>query len=79
MKVTDYQLLSARQQHAMKVAMVVRNALENFHVAYLSDPQMKDLNQLVRYAIDDGYVPHRGGRRRSRGSTLLRVDDRLDP
>ena len=36
---------------ALFVAMVVRNALENFHSQHLSDAQMKELNPLIRGAI----------------------------
>lgn len=36
---------------ALFVAMVVRNALEDFHCQHLSDAQMKELNPLIRGAI----------------------------
>lgn len=35
------------------LAMYIRNALEDFHVANLSDAQMKDLNQIIRQALYD--------------------------
>lgn len=53
MKAHDFRLLSPRQQHTLVVAMLVRNALEDFHVAHLSDVQMKELNRLIRYGIYD--------------------------
>jgi hypothetical protein len=53
MNARDFQLLSPRQQHTLVVAMLVRNALEDFHVAHLSDTQMKELNRLIRYGIYD--------------------------
>src|SRR5262245_60252351 len=40
-----------REDAAMYVAMVVRNALEDFHCRHLSDEQMKELNPLIRNAI----------------------------
>ena len=36
---------------AMYIAMVVRNALEDFHCRHLSDEQMKELNPIIRNAI----------------------------
>lgn len=35
----------------MYMAMAVRNAMENFHVKNLSDPQMAELNPIIRNAI----------------------------
>lgn len=53
MKVQDFTKLTARQQHALILAMYVRNAIEDFHVAHLSDAQMKELNPLIRQALFD--------------------------
>lgn len=39
------------QRFALYIAMVVRNALEDFHCAYLSDSQMAELNPIVRDAV----------------------------
>lgn len=36
------------------LAMVVRNAMEDYHHKYLSDEQMKELNPIVRNAIYTG-------------------------
>lgn len=36
---------------AKYIAMVVRNAMEDFHCAHLSDAQMKELNPIIRNAI----------------------------
>jgi hypothetical protein len=33
------------------IAMVVRNAMEDFHVKHLSDVQMAELNPIIRNAI----------------------------
>jgi hypothetical protein len=35
----------------MVMAMYLRNALEDFHVAHLSDAQMKELNKIIRQAL----------------------------
>lgn len=39
------------RQTAMYIAIVVRNAMEDFHVQHLSDAQMRELNPLIRNAI----------------------------
>ncbi len=36
---------------AMVIAMSVRNAMEDFHCANLTDEQMKELNPIVRNAV----------------------------
>ena len=36
---------------AMYVAIVVRNAMEDFHCEHLTDEQMKELNPIIRNAI----------------------------
>jgi len=41
---------------AMYVARVVRDAIEDFHVAHLSDDQMAELNPLIRQGILDALV-----------------------
>ena len=42
------------QTVATYMAMVVRNAMENFHCEHLSDEQMKELNPIIRNAICTG-------------------------
>ena len=42
------------QEIAMFLAMVVRNAMEDFHAKHLSDEQMRELNPIVRNAIYTG-------------------------
>src|SRR5687767_7876176 len=45
-------LLSEETQHYAKyIAIVVRNAMEDYHVKHLSDEQMKELNPIIRNAI----------------------------
>ena len=36
---------------AKYIAITVRNAMEGFHVAHLSDQQMKELNPIIRNAV----------------------------
>ena len=36
---------------AKTIAAVIRNAMEDFHVKYLTDEQMKELNPIIRNAI----------------------------
>jgi len=38
----------------MFLAMVVRNAMEDFHAKHLTDEQMRELNPIVRNAIYTG-------------------------
>ncbi len=42
------------QEMAMFLAMVVRNAMEDFHHKHLSDEQMMELNPIIRNAIYTG-------------------------
>src|SRR3989304_9603658 len=42
------------QETAMFLAVVVRNAMEDFHCKHLSDEQMKELNPIIRNAICTG-------------------------
>lgn len=42
------------QRFAAYIAMVVRNAMEDFHHRHLTDDQMKELNPIVRNAICTG-------------------------
>jgi RecB family exonuclease len=39
------------RDQARYLAMVVRNAMEDFHGQYLSDAQMKELNPIIRNAL----------------------------
>ena len=39
------------QKLASYIAMVVRNAMEDFHCEHLSDDQMRQLNPIIRNAI----------------------------
>lgn len=39
------------QQLASYIAMVIRNAMEDFHCQHLTDDQMKGLNPIIRNAV----------------------------
>jgi hypothetical protein len=45
------QLSQETQELAKYIAMVIRNAMEDFHCKYLSDEQMRELNPIIRNAI----------------------------
>ena len=42
------------QTLSLVLAMIVRNAMEDFHVKHVEDAQMKELNTIVRNAILTG-------------------------
>jgi len=39
------------QQLARYIAMVIRNAMEDFHSQHLTDEQMRELNPIIRNAV----------------------------
>lgn len=39
------------QQLSSYIAMVIRNAMEDFHCQHLTDDQMKQLNPIIRNAV----------------------------
>ena len=39
------------RQFALFIAMVIRNAMEDFHAKHLTDEQMKELNPIIRNAV----------------------------
>lgn len=43
-------LLEETRTFATFIAMVIRNAMEDFHAEHLSDEQMKQLNPIIRNA-----------------------------
>ena len=47
----DQELKEGMQFHAKYAAIVVRNAMEEFHCKHLSDEQMEELNPIIRNAI----------------------------
>lgn len=64
--------LNAQQQMAMLIAMHVRNEMEDFHVAHLTDEQMRELNPIIRNAIYDALtLMKRSNQGESRARRLL--------
>ena len=47
----SFSLFSDKNRIAKAIAICLRNKLEDFHVEYLSDKQMRDFNPLIRNAI----------------------------
>lgn len=47
----DPQAIKGMQDFSKYIAIVVRNAMEDFHHKNLSDEQMKELNPIIRNAI----------------------------
>ena len=47
----DQELKNGMKFQAKYIAIVVRNAMEEFHSKYLSDEQMRELNPIIRNAI----------------------------
>lgn len=47
----DPQAIKGMQNYSKYIAMVIRNAMEDFHHQNLSDKQMKELNPIIRNAI----------------------------
>ena len=45
------ELTQATRTLASYIAMVIRNAMEDFHHEHLSDEQMKQLNPIIRNAV----------------------------
>ena len=43
--------VEADQKLANYIAMVIRNAMEDFHCEHLTDDQMKELNPIIRNAV----------------------------
>jgi len=45
------QQMKGMQTYAQYIAMVIRNAMEDFHCKHLSDEQMSELNPIIRNAV----------------------------
>ena len=67
------------QEMAMFLAMVVRNAIEDFHHRHLSDEQMKELNPIVRNAIYTGLQALRHYDRSEGARSFVDFQNRLIP
>jgi hypothetical protein len=58
-RIFDLRGISEMQAFSKYIAMVVRNAMENFHCKHLSDKQMKELNPIIRNAIYTAIYAHK--------------------
>jgi hypothetical protein len=69
------------QAITMLIAKIVRDALEDFHVAHLSDAQMRELNPIVRNAIATALhaIAHDDDPRVRIYLSLCRVPDYWEP
>jgi len=67
------------QEMAKFLAMVVRNAIEDFHHRHLSDEQMKELNPIVRNAIYTGLQALRHYDRSEGARSFVDFQNRLIP
>lgn len=47
----DEKAMEGMRNYAKYIAMVVRNAMEDFHCKHLSDAQMDELNLIIRNAV----------------------------
>ncbi len=57
-KMSDPKTVQEMKDYAKYIAIVVRNAMEDFHCKHLSDEQMKELNPIIRNAIYTGMYIH---------------------
>jgi|ERR1700722_4122729 len=51
MDTENFEKLDSTTQISLIIAMHIRNEMESFHSAHLSDEQMKRLNPIIRQAI----------------------------
>ena len=51
MKSQTPQASAETKKFAVFIAMVIRNAMEDFHHQHLTDKQMKELNPIIRNAV----------------------------
>ena len=58
-KIFSLQAKIEMQTFSKYIAMVVRNAMEDFHCKHLSDKQMKELNPIIRNAIYTAIYAHK--------------------
>ena len=67
------------QSIAAYIAMVVRNAMDDFHCAHLSDAQMKELNPVIRDGVCTALHALENRRRSKTAEALLRMTLRMIP
>lgn len=61
------------------IAMVIRNAMEDFHVRHLTDDQMKELNPIVRNAVFTALYALRHRRDSEAAHAFMRFQERMIP
>jgi hypothetical protein len=71
--------LNDQQYMAMYIAMVVRDAMEDFHVKYLTDSQMAELNPIIRNAIYTALYASRESMHNSRAEKYVGLTCRMIP
>ena len=47
----NHRAIKGMQEFSKYMAIVIRNAMEDFHCQHLSDAQMKELNPIIRNAV----------------------------
>ena len=67
------------QEMAVFLAMVVRNAMEDFHVKHLTDEQMRELNPIIRNAIYTGLQALRHSGRSEGARSFVNFQQMLIP
>ncbi len=70
---------AAMRSYAKYVAIVIRNAMEDFHHKYLSDEQMKELNPIIRNAIYTAFHANENQDRSSRAKEYVRYHSSMIP
>jgi hypothetical protein len=71
--------IEATKRMAMCIALLVRNEMENFHVANLSNAQMAELNPLIRNAIFTGVYAYMIAEDDEAASTYVATNERSVP
>ena len=67
------------KEQAKFIAVVVRNALEDFHSKYLTDEQMKKLNPIIRNAVFTALYAHKHCEQSSRAREFMKYHVSMIP
>jgi hypothetical protein len=70
---------AAMRYYAKYLAIVIRNAMEDFYHKYLSDEQMKELNPMIRNAIYTALYANENQDRSSRAKEYVRYHSSMIP
>ena len=73
------QMDAARRYSAKYLAIVIRNAMEDFHHEHLSDEQMKELNPIIRNAIYTALYANENQQRSSKAKEYVRYHSSMIP